>query len=209
MVLHLVQGTRATVQKGGCKVLFRWVQEAGRTGTARLAWQAMTGAEFRAYRMAMGLSQKALAHRAMISCSAVKYWERKTGIDIKCRAVKRIAHALGIGVQPANFPQYARTRGWGVTEWGQTSGNLDVEVELKMVAWRERAALRAARLRVVCGAKTRKDTPCRNMSKPGRKRCNFHGGKSTGPRTCEGKASFRGAAREVGKVANGKALISP
>ena len=155
----------------------------------------MTGGELRAYRMATGLTQKALAQRANISCSAVKYWERKAGIDIKCRSVKRIAHALGISVQPANFPQYARTRGWGVTEWGQTSGNLDVEVELKMVAWRERAALRAARLRVVCGAKTRKDTPCRNMSEPGKKRCKFHGGKSTGPKTCEGKAKIAEAQR--------------
>lgn len=42
--------------------------------------------------------------------------------------------------------------------------------------------------RVTCGAKTRKDSPCRNKSEPGRRRCKFHGGKSTGPRTVEGKS---------------------
>ena len=155
----------------------------------------MTGAELRAHRKAMGLSQKTLAHRAIISCSAVKYWERKARIKPSVWAVKRIAKALGIGVQPANLPQYARAGGRGVTEWGQTSGKLDAEVELKMVAWRERAALRAARRRVVCGANTRKDTPCRNLSEPGRKRCKFHGGKSTGPKTCEGRAKIAEAQR--------------
>ena len=155
----------------------------------------MTGAELRAYRKAAHLSQIALAQRADISPSALKYWERKARIKPSVWAVKRIAKALGIGVQPANLPQYARAGGWGVTEWGQTSGKLDAEVELKMVAWRERAALRAARLRVVCGAKTRKDTSCRNLSEPGRKRCKFHGGKSTGPRTCEGKARIAEAQR--------------
>lgn len=184
--------------------MFQSVQEAGRAGTARLAWQAMTGAELRAYRKAMGLTQKALAHRAIISCSAVKYWEQKAGIDPKCRAVKRIAGALGIGVYLANSPQYARTRGSGFTEWGQTSGKLDAEVELKIAAWRARAALRAAGLRVLCGAKTRKDTPCRNMSEPGRKRCKFHGGKSTGAKTPEGIARIAEAQRR--RWARAKAL---
>lgn len=39
-----------------------------------------------------------------------------------------------------------------------------------------------------CGAMTRKATACRNTSEPGRQRCRFHGGMSTGPRTVEGRA---------------------
>jgi len=44
-------------------------------------------------------------------------------------------------------------------------------------------------LRVVCGAKRRSDgKPCEALSVPGRLRCKWHGGFSTGPRTVEGKA---------------------
>lgn len=44
-------------------------------------------------------------------------------------------------------------------------------------------------LRVICGAKRHRDgEPCRAKSEPGKRRCRFHGGRSTGPRTPEGKA---------------------
>ena len=39
-----------------------------------------------------------------------------------------------------------------------------------------------------CLAKTRRGTPCQNPVVTGRNRCRMHGGKSTGPRTPEGKA---------------------
>lgn len=42
---------------------------------------------------------------------------------------------------------------------------------------------------MVCGAKRHRDgQPCKAMSEPGKRRCRFHGGRSTGPRTSEGKA---------------------
>ena len=50
----------------------------------------------------------------------------------------------------------------------------------------EREKARAATRRVVCGAKTRKGTPCKHKSEPGKRRCKFHGGMSTGARTPEG-----------------------
>ena len=153
------------------------------------------GFDLRASRKQAGLTLKALAQRAAISCSAVKYWERKAGINPNCRAVKSIAKALGIRDLTVFPQQYARTGGWGVIGWDQIWAQLDAEVELQMVAWRQRAALRAARLRVVCGAKTRKDTPCRNLSEPGKKKCKFHGGKSTGPKTREGRANIAEAQR--------------
>lgn len=44
-------------------------------------------------------------------------------------------------------------------------------------------------LRVVCGARRHRDgQPCRARSEPGKRRCRFHGGRSTGPKTAEGKA---------------------
>lgn len=44
------------------------------------------------------------------------------------------------------------------------------------------------RLRAACGARTKAGTPCRTRPLPGRCRCKWHGGASTGPRTPEGKA---------------------
>ncbi len=43
--------------------------------------------------------------------------------------------------------------------------------------------------RVICGAKRRRDgEPCQGLSVPGRRRCKWHGGASTGPKTDEGRA---------------------
>ena len=46
-----------------------------------------------------------------------------------------------------------------------------------------------SRQRVRCGATRHRDgQPCQAMSEPGKRRCRFHGGRSTGPKTAEGKA---------------------
>lgn len=42
-----------------------------------------------------------------------------------------------------------------------------------------------------CGAKTRKGTPCQCKPEEGRDRCKLHGGKSTGPRSEEGREAVR------------------
>ena len=39
-----------------------------------------------------------------------------------------------------------------------------------------------------CGAKTRKGTPCQRPAYKRNGRCSLHGGRSTGPKTAEGKA---------------------
>lgn len=46
---------------------------------------------------------------------------------------------------------------------------------------------------VRCLAKTRAGTPCKNPAITGKERCRMHGGKSTGPRTAEGKARIAAA----------------
>ena len=47
----------------------------------------------------------------------------------------------------------------------------------------------ANQARVICGARRRRDgQPCQGLSVPGKRRCKWHGGASTGPRTDEGRA---------------------
>ena len=58
-----------------------------------------------------------------------------------------------------------------------------------------REASTALKRRQPCGAKTRKGQPCKLLSEPGMRRCKFHGGMSTGPRTAEGKARVAEAQR--------------
>lgn len=55
---------------------------------------------------------------------------------------------------------------------------------------------RLAHRRVTCGAKTRQGNPCRAKSEPGRNRCRFHGGLSTGPKTAAGLARIAEAQRK-------------
>ena len=47
----------------------------------------------------------------------------------------------------------------------------------------------------LCGARTRRHTPCRGMALANG-RCRFHGGLSTGPRTSEGRARIAAAQRK-------------
>jgi hypothetical protein len=54
----------------------------------------------------------------------------------------------------------------------------------------------AARKRLpACGAKNRRGEPCRVTIVPGKRRCLFHGGLSTGPKTIEGKTRIAAAQR--------------
>jgi hypothetical protein len=53
----------------------------------------------------------------------------------------------------------------------------------------------ARKLRPVCGARNRRGEPCAVKVVPGKCRCRFHGGLSTGPRTIEGRARIAAAQR--------------
>jgi hypothetical protein len=57
-------------------------------------------------------------------------------------------------------------------------------------------------LRVPCGARRRRDgLPCEALSVPGKRRCKWHGGMSTGPHTEHGRAnSIANLRRNWGKV---------
>lgn len=140
-----------------------------------------TGPALKAARKAAGLSRRALAELCGLHPDSIRYWERKDRIDPHGHACRLIFAALGIP-QPqriyrtvrdtlrekalGHFPRITRARG-GVL---QRTGN--------------------------CGARTRKGTPCRAKPLPGKSRCKFHGGASTGPRTPEGKTRIAIAQRQ-------------
>ena len=50
-----------------------------------------------------------------------------------------------------------------------------------------------------CLAKNRRGTPCQKPAITGKNRCQLHGGKSTGPRTAEGKARVVAANTKHGR----------
>ena len=70
--------------------------------------------------------------------------------------------------------------------------------ETRLFTRRKKARRRKADT-VLCGAKTRRGTPCRCLPVEGRTRCRFHGGLSTGPRTAEGRARIAESNRRRAK----------
>ena len=55
-----------------------------------------------------------------------------------------------------------------------------------------------------CGAKTRKGTECQKAALRGKTQCQFHGGKSTGPRTKEGLQRLTASKTKHGKLTKEK-----
>ncbi len=174
----------------------------------------------RAARKAAGLSQSALGAKAGIGRQAVSYWECKPNIDKRGWAVQRMAravqqiaallqghdtntHARGVGVSRglSGLPHYSRpSAGARELDGFYPSSEIEAAVALAFerehIRKQEKEAQRRARLRVICGARTtRKGTPCKNKSEPGRSRCKFHGGRSTGPKTAEGRERIAEAQR--------------
>jgi len=54
--------------------------------------------------------------------------------------------------------------------------------------------------RALCGAKTRKGTPCQTRCVEGKARCRLHGGCSTGPTSAEGRARIAESNRRRAKA---------
>ena len=152
----------------------------------------MTGEELAVIRRRAGLSQTALAQRAGIGRHAVSYWENKTRVDLRAWAVHRMAGVLDL---PELVGVTCARRGWADIIAAQDAARA-AAFEAKVAAWQAAEADRAAKRRVPCGAKTRKGTPCRCLSEPGKRRCKFHGGMSTGARTAEGLERIREAQRK-------------
>lgn len=86
-----------------------------------------------------------------------------------------------------------------VLEWADLTGINYQDLQMPMTSGRVPELVDAMRARmtsgaaknsrVQCGARRHRDgQPCQAKSEPGKRRCRFHGGRSTGPRTPEGKA---------------------
>ena len=158
-----------------------------RETTVTEANATMGGADLKELRRSKGFSQSGLARLAGVGRHAVSYWECKAEVDPRGWAPKRMFAALGFDPLPY-FATPVRARGGGVLDLNEWETR-------QLEALRQREAQRAASARVICGARTRNGQPCRNKSEPGRKRCKFHGGNSTGPKTAQGKARIAEAQR--------------
>ncbi|MDF1856491.1 HGGxSTG domain-containing protein [Pseudooceanicola sp.] len=79
-------------------------------------------------------------------------------------------------------PRFSGYLGTVTRARGEVLGNTDLPVVTTRANWR-------------CGARTRKGTPCRARAMPGKTRCRFHGGLSTGPKTREGRERIAEAQR--------------
>ena len=160
----------------------------------------MTGAELRALRERNRLSRPALAALAGLHPDTVRYWERKALVDLRGHAPHLMLKALGAEhlSRKGKYPGPRFDGGFSDTSTrarDRVLSSVEQADALALASYRRRLALRAATARVPCGAKTRKGTPCRAKSEPGRKRCRFHGGLSTGPKTAEGLARIAEAQR--------------
>jgi DNA-binding XRE family transcriptional regulator len=129
----------------------------------------LTAAKLREARAALKWTQRALAERAGVHCQTVKYWERQTGA-ISGHAVDRFKTALLIAGYVPALPA--------------------PHIHLPHIPARKIMARHSK-----CGAKTRKGTVCIARPLPGKRRCKFHGGLSTGPKTQEGRERIAMAQR--------------
>jgi DNA-binding XRE family transcriptional regulator len=145
----------------------------------------MTGKELAQLRKAAGFTQSQLAKQVQIGRHAVSYWECKDIVDLRSWAVTRMREVLDVPY----FRTTTRTRVKG-------SYPLSWKEPLWAEAWQSAQKHRASQVRVICGAKTRMGTPCKAKSVKGKKRCNLHGGLSTGPRTQAGLARIAYAQRK-------------
>ncbi|KAA0909832.1 helix-turn-helix transcriptional regulator [Aquicoccus porphyridii] len=156
----------------------------------------LTGPELKSLRRNFGINQTRMAELIGTTRQTISYWERKvlpfTRYDMRYGRPNEMLQALGVDLQ--DFQTSPRARGDGVLQgwrdWEQE--RLDREND----RLHRKAQDIAARYRQPCGATTRKGQPCRLLSEPGKRRCKFHGGKSTGPRTPEGKARISEAQRK-------------
>lgn len=156
---------------------------------------SLSGPEVKARRRSMGISQTDMGQRIGVSRHTVSYWECKREAlrpNPYGGTLKRMFKALGIEVLPINRTT-TRARGDGVLEH---SPEMQRHLDRQLAGVIARIEARNSKRRVTCGAKARPGHPCRNLSEPGKQRCKFHGGKSTGPKTAEGRARIAEAQRK-------------
>jgi len=154
---------------------------------------SLTGTELKARRCAHGINQTQMGQLIECSRHAVSYWETQAGPmshkRLRWGVPARMCKVLGIEVLP-NYYTSTHARGDGVLD-DALQAALDRECARQL----DKAEASAAQYRQPCQAMTRKGQPCRMKSEAGRRRCQFHGGLSTGPKTPEGKDRIAEAQR--------------
>jgi len=174
-----------------------------------------TGAELKAARKSLKLSRKALASLSGIHMDTVRYWERKPRLDLSGHAVSRMLDALGFGDWRAKESEIRRLRRVRKSDIGQTPALMmskpipnsspasnEVFLEANARARGRNGVIEIADNLLIsvgaqtCGARTRAGHPCKSRVIYASGRCKNHGGKSTGPRTAEGKARIAEAQRK-------------
>ncbi|MFC0280568.1 HGGxSTG domain-containing protein [Falsigemmobacter intermedius] len=151
----------------------------------------MTGDDLAKIRKAAGLSQTKLAELSGVGRHAISYWENR-------RTVKRSAHAIVAIASVLDLPDTSAVKCaravWGVRMRARIAAE-NRAIELSLQRLKAQYAVAADQRRVRCNAKTRKGTHCWCSSAPGKQRCKYHGGLSTGARTEEGRERIAQAQR--------------
>ena len=144
--------------------------------------RSITGPELKALRRAAGISQAEMGRRVGIGRRSVSRWETKRKpLDLTWPSATRMLRVLGMS--PWSIPLSVLLPVW---EKNPLLALANPKVALVLEDRR-----RARR----CDAKTRTGQPCKNRPERGRRRCKFHGGKSTGPKTAEGRERIAEAQR--------------
>jgi len=152
----------------------------------------VTGKELAKIRKAAGLSQTRLAELSGVGRHAISYWANRATVSPTAYAIIAIARVLNL--PDIGGVKRARTT-WGIRMRALVEAqNLAAKRQMEWLL--EQAVLEAANRRVQCNAKTRKGSPCLCQSEPGKQRCKFHGGLSTGPRTQAGRERIAEAQRK-------------
>lgn len=143
---------------------------------------------------------------AMIEAKRPRYGPDSTNSAVLNAIVREWAEATGIKCREVGRPETSATLGVSVHiphAHANESGNAEVFAPLPRVTpdasgiFQDLRPTRASKSgrelrkweRVPCGGKRRRDgQPCQALSVPGKRRCKWHGGASTGPKTPEGKA---------------------
>ena len=116
----------------------------------------------------------------------LREWAELTGINNQAKR-----RPMTSGTRPEFFDHSAQAR--------MTSEVLPEWLLRSMARVKPSAPQRAS-----CGARRHRDgQPCQAKCEPGKRRCRFHGGRSTGPRTPEGKARALANLRQNRETASG------
>lgn len=155
----------------------------------------LTGQTIQEARQKTKMNQTEFGKSIGVSRHTISYWEKKSSIEAgrygPRGTLEKIFGALNL---PIFFQSNARARGWGITALQKST--LDRQFEKSLTDFEARQEIQLSKRRVICRAKTRKGHPCKLMSEPGRQRCKFHDGMSTGPRTAEGRAKIAAAQKK-------------